>query len=253
MLFCFIFLFKDILLVKFLAETGEIRYNMGMKALIVEDELKLVQSIQRGLKREGFVVDCCVDGKAAKEYIELNYPYLDIILLDIRLPILDGITLCRSLRAQKILTPILILTVKDLEEEIIEGLDAGADDYLTKPFSFDILLARIRALLRRPATTLREKIIAGPVTLISSERKVFCNNREIKLTPKEFYLLEYLMKHANEVITREEILENIWDRNHDIFSNIIDVHVNSIRQKLKKEQYAEILETVRGIGYRVKE
>ncbi len=225
-----------------------------MKILVVEDEEKLAKQLEKGLKQEGYSVDYYLSGEEAENYINFHSEVLDLIILDQMLPGKDGLEICRSIRKKNIATPILMLTAKDSHEDIVSGLDAGVDDYLTKPFSFEVMLARIRALLRRPKaeTYVPSRIILGDLILDSSIRKVFYMEKEISLTLKEFNLLEYLMKHPNMVHERESILEKVWDINFDTFSNVVDVHVKNIRKKLKEVHDADFLETIRGVGYRFK-
>ncbi len=225
-----------------------------MKILIVEDEEKLAQHLKRGLQQEDYSVDYRLSGEEAEKYIYLNHESLDLIILDHMLPGKSGLEVCRAIRNQKITIPILMLTAKDATEDIIKGLDSGIDDYLTKPFSFEVMLARIRALLRRPRSKqyIFQELRSGNLVLNTVTRKVFYSGKEISLTLKEFNLLEYLMKSPNQVFEREDILEKIWDMNFDTFSNVVDVHIKNLRKKLKEVDSEEILETVRGVGYRFK-
>ncbi|MBI4779039.1 response regulator transcription factor, partial [Candidatus Falkowbacteria bacterium] len=163
----------------------------------------------------------------------------------------DGIQICREARDANITTPIIILTARDGKNEIIDGLNAGADDYVVKPFSFEVLLARIRAVLRRPQAVIPAELKLANIKLDATARKVYRDDQEIKLTLKEFGLLEYLMRHVNQVVNREQIISNLWDFAFDSFSNVVDVHINNLRKKLN-DKNGKILETVRGIGYRFK-
>lgn len=224
-----------------------------MKLFIVEDELKLSLTLKKVFEQLGYAVDYCLNGKDAQSYIELNNETLDLIVLDILLPQKNGLEVCKNLRKQHIFTPILMVTAKDSTEDIIAGLDAGADDYITKPYSLNILSARVRALLRRPKVGHSGELKVKELILNTVTRKVHCRNVEIYLTLKEFNLLEYMMQHKNEALDREKILDKIWDINFDSFSNTVDVYINSIRKKLHKVQYDQIVETVRGVGYRIKE
>ncbi len=221
-----------------------------MKILIVEDQENLAKLIQSGLESEGFVAEYVLDGEFAEIRIECDYETLDLIILDIMLPGINGLEVCRYCRAKNITTPILILTAKDSQEDIVSGLNAGADDYLVKPFSFEVLLARIRAILRRPTNILPAILRVKNIVLDPGSKIVFKNRTEIKLTLKEFCILEYLMRHPNQVIHRDQLVANIWDFSNEAFSNFIDVHITNLRKKLdiKKEN---IIETINGLGYKM--
>ncbi len=229
-------------------------YTNLVNILIVEDEEKLAQHLKRGLEQEGYMAHYCLSGEQAEDYIYLHSEAIDLIILDWMLPGKNGLEVSKTIRDKNITAPILMLAAKDASEDIIAGLDAGVDDYLTKPFVFKILLARIRALLRRPKATehIPQEVRIEDLVLNSSRRKVFYKGKEIFLTLKEFNLLEYLIKHPNQVLEREHILEKIWDMNFDSFSNVIDVHIKNIRKKLKEVGDADFLETIRGVGYRIK-
>lgn len=222
-----------------------------MRILIIEDQENLAQLIKNGLEAEGFAADYVLDGKAGQARLELLHDAYDLILLDVMLPFKDGIQICREARANNITTPIIILTARDSKNEIIEGLNAGADDYVVKPFAFEVILARIRAVLRRPAAVIPAELKAANIKLNATTRQVYRDDREIKLTLKEFALLEYLMRHAGQVVNREQIISSLWDFTFDSFSNVVDVHINNLRKKLG-DQKAEILKTVRGLGYSFK-
>lgn len=222
-----------------------------MRVLIIEDQENLAKLTKSGLEAEGFAADYVLDGKAGQTRLELLNDNYDLVLLDIMLPYKNGIQICREARAKNITTPIIMLTARDGKNEIIDGLNAGADDYVIKPFSFEVLLARIRAVLRRPAVVIPAELKLANIKLNATTRKVYQDNQEIKLTLKEFSLLEYLMRHAGQVVNREQIIASLWDFAFDSFSNVVDVHVNNLRKKLD-DRRAEILETVRGIGYRLK-
>jgi len=222
-----------------------------MRVLIIEDQENLAKLIKSGLESEGFAADYVLDGKAGQSRVELMNADYDLILLDIMLPFKDGVTICREARAANITTPIIILTARDGKNEIIDGLNAGADDYVVKPFSFEVLLARIRAVLRRPQSVIPAELKLADIKLDATARKVYRDDKEVKLTLKEFGLLEYLMRHANQTVNREQITASLWDFAFDSFSNVVDVHINNLRKKLG-DQRGKILETVRGIGYRFK-
>ena len=225
-----------------------------MRILILEDEEKLAQHLKTGLENEGFIAEYYLNGLEGESYINLNADIIDLVILDLMLPQKDGLAVCQSLRTENITIPVLMLTAKSTTEDKILGLNSGADDYLTKPFSFDELLARVRTLLRRPKKTLPTELRVGNLTLNTASRKVIYGNTEIVLTLKEFMLLEYFMRHPNQVLNREQILDSLWDVNFDSFSNIVDVHIKNLRKKLNYYgENEEILETVRGLGYRLKE
>lgn len=220
-----------------------------MRILLIEDQPSIGKLVKDGLENEGFAVDWLEDGESAQLRIELNHEDYDLILLDLMLPKRDGLTVCKNVRAQNIHTPILMLTAKDSQEDIIAGLNLGADDYLPKPFSFEVLLARIRAILRRPTVSLPAEMRAKDVKLDTSAKKAYRNGQEIKLTLKEFSLLEYLMRHPNQVLTRDQILGNVWDFAFDSFSNVVDVHITNLRKKIN--DHGKLVETVHGVGYRL--
>lgn len=221
-----------------------------MRILIVEDEKKMASFLERGLKEEGYAVDTGCDGEKGWEYAMTNE--YDLFILDWMLPKMSGIELCQKLRKGGSQIPVLILTAKDTVEDKIKGLDHGADDYLTKPFSFDELLARVRALLRRPphlkdATVLQ----AAQLKLDLIKRQAFVADQEISLSQKEFSLLEFLMRHEGEVVSRTAIAEHVWDLHFDPMSNTIDVYINFLRKKIDEKQAKTRIETVRGTGYRL--
>ena len=223
-----------------------------MRILIIEDNQKLANSLKRGLEHEGFAVDCVFDGEAGQRRLEMNQYDYDTVILDIMLPKIDGITLCRSLREKQIFVPVIMLTAKDTTEDKIKGLNCGADDYLVKPFSFEELLARIRALLRRPKNSLPIELEIKDLVLNVATRKVSRRGKEIALTLKEFALLEFLMRNSDKVVTREQILDHTWDFAFDSFSNVVDVHIKNLRRKIDSGYHEKLLETIRGMGYRLK-
>ena len=222
-----------------------------MKILLVEDEQKLAQALSRGLTHEGYAVDIVGDGKKALTRISLHRTDYDLIILDLMLPSMDGHEICRQVREWNITIPILILTARAETETKVDLLLSGADDYLVKPFSFAELCARVRALLRRPTEALPETLKVGGIELNPSDRRVVRDGTEIELTLKEFGLLEYFMRHPNQVVNREDLLSHLWDFNYAGFSNVVDVHVKNLRRKLSTSGSGDILETVRGIGYRL--
>jgi DNA-binding response OmpR family regulator len=221
-----------------------------MRVLIIEDQENLASLIKKGLEAEGFAADYVLDGKSGWLRLELNHGDYDVVILDLMLPKMDGMEICRSAREKKITTPIIMLTAKDGVEDMISGLNVGADDYLVKPFSFDNLLARIRAVLRRPQPALNNEYRVGNIKLNTISKKAYLDTEEIKLTLKEFSLLEYMMRHPNQVLSREQILSNIWDFAFDSFSNVVDVHITNLRKKIGDKD-CKVLETVRGVGYRL--
>jgi len=222
-----------------------------MKILIVEDQEKLAQLLKKGLETKGYAVDYVLDGEEGQSRIELSHEDYDLVILDLMMPKKNGFEVCRAVRGKNISIPILILTARDSTDDKITALDAGADDYLVKPFSFKELLARVRAILRRPKDSLPAELRIQNITLNPVTRKVLCGGNEVGLTLKEFSLLEYLMRHPDQVLNREQILDNLWDFGFDSFSNVVDVHIKNLRKKLKDEDGKKILETVRGVGYRI--
>lgn len=221
-----------------------------MRILVVEDEHRIAQAIKQGLEQEAYAVDLCFDGDeglraaAAEDY--------DVILLDVMMPGMDGITVCRNLRQQGVHTPVLLLTAKDQNRDIVSGLDAGADDYLPKPFSFEVLLARVRALLRRPAETQTESLSAGGLTLTPSSRSVIREGQVISLSAKEYGILEYLMRNKGRVVSKNNIISHVWDFDADVLPNNVEVFITYLRNKIDKPFKAEpLIKTVRGFGYTI--
>ncbi len=218
-----------------------------MKILLVEDNAKLRASLKEGLEQEGYTIDALFDGLSAERRIEMHGADYDAVILDVMLPGKDGLAVCKHVREKNIVVPILMLTARDTTSDKIRGLDAGADDYLIKPFSFEELLARIRALLRRPKHLVPDYLVLGPLTLNAQSREILLSGERLILTLREFSILEYLMRHPRQVVSREQILTNVWDHSFDSFSNVVDVHIKNIRRKLKA--YGKSLQTIRGIGY----
>ena len=223
-----------------------------MKILIVEDEKKLADALAKGLELKGYSVDIVGDGKKALTRISLHRTDYDLIILDLMIPSLDGHEVCKQAREMGVTTPILILTARSETEKKVDLLLSGADDYLVKPFSFEELSARVHALLRRPNEAVAEVLKVEHIELNPVERTVTRETKEIPLTLKEFSLLEYFMRHPNQVINREDLLSHLWDFNYESFSNVVDVHVKNLRRKLATAGDPNILETVRGIGYRLR-
>jgi len=222
-----------------------------MKILVVEDEKKVASFIQRGLEGEGFTVDVAYDGESGVE-MGAGSSY-DLILMDIMLPKMDGLEAIKALRAKDIATPVLCLTAKDTVEDIVAGLDSGSDDYLTKPFAFAELLARVRALVRRGTQERGAGITYADLRLDPVAHKVWRSDQEIDLTAKEYALLEFFMRNPETTLTRTMIAEHVWDYTFDSFTNIIDVYVNYLRKKVDRDYAKKLIHTVRGIGYVLKE
>lgn len=221
-----------------------------MRILLVEDEEKLAKALVLGLSRKGYAVDSIIEGTKAMRHIALNHIDYDLIILDLMLPGMDGVAICKKMRETSITTPILILTARDEIDTKVDLLTAGADDYLVKPFSFEELCARITALSRRPLEALPAVMTIAGITLNPSKHIVTKGNKTIPLTLKEFVLLEYFMRHPNVVVNREELLTHLWDFNYSSFSNVVDVHVKNLRKKLGLGNSQNLLETVRGVGYK---
>jgi heavy metal response regulator len=222
-----------------------------MRILVVEDEKKVSSFIKRGLEEEKYEVDTAGDGEEGLK-MALGKPY-DLIILDWMLPKKDGLAVVKDLREKKTPTPVLMLTAKDSLEDIIAGLDSGSDDYLTKPFAFAELLARVRALLRRSEMDKGAELRYGDLRLDPVSHKVWRKDKEIDLTAKEYGLLEYFMRNANQVLTRTMIADHVWDYTFDTFTNIIDVYVNYLRKKIDRDADKKLIHTVRGVGYIFKE
>lgn len=222
-----------------------------MRILVVEDEKKVASFIQRGLEEEEFVVDVAYDGEEGVT-MATSVSY-DLILMDVMLPKKDGLTAVQELRDKQIDTPILCLTAKDSVDDIVTGLDVGSDDYLTKPFAFAELVARVKALIRRGAQDRGAELLFADLRLDPVSHRVWRDNNEIDLTSKEYALLEYFMRNANQVLTRTMIAEHVWDYTFDSFTNIIDVYVNYLRKKIDRNYDKKLIHTVRGVGYVLKE
>jgi heavy metal response regulator len=222
-----------------------------MRILVVEDEKKVASFLKKGLEEEYYAVDCAYDGEEALYMVEAND--YDLMILDIMLPKIDGLEVLQGVRGKGYPLPVLMLTAKDSVEDVVKGLDAGGDDYLTKPFAFAELLARVRALIRRkerePAGELQvADLVLDPVTHAVSR-----GGQEIELTAKEYALLEYLMRQVNRVVTRTMISEHVWDYHFDPMTNVIDVYVNHLRNKIDLNSSQKLIHTIRGVGYMLKE
>ena len=223
-----------------------------MKILIVEDQQTLANLLKTGFKKEGITADVVSDGESAQKRIEMHYKDYDLILLDLMLPKKSGLEVCKNVREFNITTPIIVLTAKDSTQDKINLLNYGADDYIIKPFSFGELIARIKAVMRRPKSSYVSEITTGNLHLNPQTRKVFFNGEELHLTLKEFSMLEYFIQHPNQAVSREDILANNWDFNMDSFNNVVDVYINKLRKKLAAKGGKNVIETVRGIGYRLR-
>jgi two-component system response regulator MprA len=222
-----------------------------MRLLVVEDESRMADLLKKGLAEEGYVVTVASDGLAGLAMAESNE--FDLILLDIMLPGLDGFTIARRLRDGGIRTPILMLTARDATPDVVRGLDFGADDYLTKPFSFEVLLARIRALLRRGPATQEAQLTVGPLRLDPATHQVFRDGEQVPLTRTEFLLLEFLMRRAGQVVPRATLIESVWGYDRDIESNTLDAFIRLLRSKLEGPSGNRLIHTVRGVGYLVRD
>lgn len=220
-----------------------------MHILVVEDDRKVASFIRKGLTEEGYVVDVAVDGEEGS--LKASVGEYDIIVLDVMLPERSGYELARELRREGSTTPVIMLTARDSTEDIVRGLDAGADDYLTKPFSFDELLARIRALLRREGVDRTQVLRYQDLEIDHRRHRASRGNRVLDLTPKEFQLLEHFLLHPEQVVTRTELLEKVWELEFDPESNVVDVHVGNLRRKLTLDGEPHMIDTVRGVGYRL--
>ncbi len=221
-----------------------------MRMLVVEDNAKLAAALRRGLEGEGYAVDCAADGRTAETLVRRHARAYDLVVLDVMLPERDGFAVCRNIRAAGITVPVLALTARDSVADRVQGLDAGADDYLVKPFAFQELKARIRALLRRPRESRPDVLCLADIALDRTARRVRGRAGEIALTRKEFSVLEMMMRHSGQVLSREQLVSHLWGFDDDPGSNAVDVHVKNLRKKLIEAGHAEVIETIRGVGYR---
>jgi len=221
-----------------------------MKILLVEDEIGIANFIEEGLKLDKYLVDVAHDGRTALDMIHINE--YDLVILDLMLPDIDGLQVCQEIRRAGLNIPVIMLTARNTIDDKITGLDSGADDYVTKPFDLDELLARVRALLRRGKKhAAGNEILVGEIKLNTKTHEVQRQSKNIILTNKEFKILEYLMHRPNEVISRQEILEHVWDTDTDPFSNTVEVHIRYLRQKIDKGFKTKKIVTVRGAGYKL--
>lgn len=222
-----------------------------MKILVIEDNRTLAKAINRVLKQEGFAVGMCHTGEDGEEFWQQNHRDIDLVILDVMLPLKDGIAICASMRSRGISTPVLMLTAKGELEDKVKGLQTGADDYLVKPFAFEELLARISALLRRPRQVVKEVITIGEVSVDLIAHTVTQDGNEVPLTPKEFSILEFLIRHKNQAVTQQQIFDHVFDFAKENWSNTVEVHIKNLRKKLFPSSDASPLKTVRGVGYRL--
>lgn len=218
-----------------------------MRILVVEDELKMARAVRRGLEGEGYAVDVAKDGDEAV-WSATEHEY-DAIILDVMLPGRDGFAVCEELRSRGRWAPVLMLTARGSIEDRVRGLDVGADDYLVKPFAFGELLARLRALMRRGPAERPATLVAGDVELDPATHSVRRAGRQVDLSPREFALLEFLMRNPGQALSRSQILDHVWDYSYDGGSNVIDVYVGYLRKKLEKPFGSQIIRAVRGVGY----
>lgn len=227
-------------------------YYRIMKILVIEDEHKIAQSIKKGLEHELFVVDIAYTGSDGYD-LAASEPY-DLIILDSMLPEMSGPEICKALRKHNIHTPVLMLTAKGQVDDRVEGLNAGADDYLVKPFAFSELVARVHALLRRPHTTMDTILTFADLKMDITHHTVTRGGKPIKLSRKEYALLEYLMRNQNKIVTKDDILYNVWDYDADILPNTVEVYMSYLRKKVDDQFHASpLIRTVRGFGYKLGE
>lgn len=219
-----------------------------MRILLVEDEKGVASFLKRGLEEEQYIVDLATDGETGLSLAFAN-PY-DLIILDIMLPGVNGIDICQQVRKKNIQTPVIMLTAKDSVRDKVTGLDSGADDYITKPFSFEEFVARVRALLRRRQDSLVELRYRN-LRIDTMGHKVFCGDREISLRPKEYAILHYLLRNKGRVLSRTQIIENVWGYDFNPNTNIVDVHIKSLREKIGEHTPSDFIRSVRGTGYMI--
>jgi DNA-binding response OmpR family regulator len=220
-----------------------------MKILIVEDEHLIATSIKKGLEQEHYTADIAFDGIEGYD-LAATGDY-DIILLDLMLPGLDGLSICKKLRDEKNNTPILMLTAKSQLEDKIKGLNSGADDYLTKPFAFEELLARIRALSRRPQQTTGKVLTVGDLSLDTATYQIKRGTKELRLSSKEYALLECLMRHSGQILNKDQLIQYVWSYESDILPNTVEVYIRNLRQKIDKPFKNKLIQTIRGFGYKI--
>lgn len=220
--------------------------------MVVEDEHRIAQAIKEGLEQETYAVDAVYDGESG--YNAARNEDYDLIILDIMMPVMDGLEVCKKLRADGVHTPVLMLTAKDRNPDVVKGLDNGADDYLAKPFSFEVLLARVRALLRRPKESLSEVLEFEDLVLHTTSHEVKRGGKPIKLSAKEYALLEYMLRNKNKVLSKNNIMTHVWDFDADILPNTVEVFITYLRTKIDKPfKGPELIQTIRGFGYKIGE
>ena len=226
-------------------------YHQFMRILIVEDDHKIANAVKKGLEQESFAVDASYDGKDGLGNALTN-PY-DLIILDRMLPEIDGIKICEAIRKKQVHIPVIMLTAKDKVSDRVEGLNAGADDYLIKPFAFEELLARVRALLRRPKNVIENEMTIDDLRLNNVTYEVSRGGKKISLSSKEFALLEYMMRNAGRILTKDNIISHVWDYDADILPNTVEVYIGYLRNKLDKPfiNKKSLIQTVRGFGYKI--
>jgi DNA-binding response OmpR family regulator len=221
-----------------------------MRILIIEDERKIANALKKGLEQESFAVDAHYNGKEGLAFA-LTEAY-DLIILDLMLPGIDGLTICKKIRDENISVPILMLTAKDKTSDKVNGLNSGADDYLVKPFSFEELLARVKALIRRPKDNIGTRLQFDDLSLDTISYEVVRSDQVISLSAKEFALLEYLLRHPNQIVTKDQIINHVWDYDADILPNTVEVYIGYLRNKIEKPfQVPPIIHTIRGFGYKM--
>lgn len=224
----------------------------SVKILVVEDEHRIARAIKEGLEQDSYAVDIAYDGEDG--YAAARYEEYDLIILDVMLPGMDGFEISKKLRSEKIHTPILMLTAKDQSKDVVRGLDSGADDYLAKPFSFEVLIARVRALLRRPHETVDTILSVGDLTMDVARHEVRRAGTLIKLSSKEYSILEYMMRNKDRVLSKNNIMSHVWDFDADVLPNNVEVFINYLRAKVDKPFDApKLIQTVRGFGYKITE
>ncbi len=222
-----------------------------MKLLVIEDDKKIADALKKGLEQRSHTVDAAYDGISGNDFA-LSEKY-DVIILDIMLPDIDGITICNNIRHEGITTPILMLTAKNHVDDIVGGLNIGADDYLTKPFEFEELVARVQALSRRPAQVEENVLTCAKITMDLVKKEVIVSGKQVDLSKKEFTLLEFLLKNKERVVTKEEIIEQVWSFDTEILENTVEVYIAYLRNKVDKPFKTHHIKTVRGFGYRLSE
>ncbi|MBI2670169.1 MAG: response regulator transcription factor [Candidatus Yanofskybacteria bacterium] len=222
-----------------------------MRILIIEDNQDLASGLKKNLEDEGYAVDYLLDGEEGERRIQINHDGYDLLILDLVLPHKDGFAICKSIRQSGIKIPILILTGRFDVKDKVTLLNSGADDYLVKPFFFEELNARVKALLRRPAETITESLKVNDICINLNTHRAYRDSKELPLTLKEFSLMEYFMRNPGQTITREQILDHLWDFGFASFSNIVDVHIKNLRKKIGNNSRENMLETIRGVGYRL--